>query len=164
MTLRNGQVQDKKFKRTLDVSIKKLCRKWEGGTLSKWFFVFKQLEKRQNECYPHNLNLTNFSRCTSLLVLMFLISLLKKNLIILKMTNLQEKFVHFSRRLKNRDLFSLQHYCFFYLLTKNFFSRIYRDGIKNIFHSSWRIFRMAKLTGLYYMQINNTYITWIKEL
>ena len=33
--IKNGQVQDKKFKRTVDVSIKKLFRKWEGETLSK---------------------------------------------------------------------------------------------------------------------------------
>ena len=80
MTLRNGKVKDKKFKRTLEVSTKRLCRRWEGENLSKWFFIFIKLGKCQNECYPDNINLTNFCRRTSLHVLMFPISLVKKNL------------------------------------------------------------------------------------
>ena len=39
------------------VSIKTFCRKWEGETIPKWFFIFKQLEKCQNKYYPDNLNL-----------------------------------------------------------------------------------------------------------
>ena len=35
MKLRNGKVKYKKFKRTFEVSIKTLCRKWEGETLFK---------------------------------------------------------------------------------------------------------------------------------
>ena len=34
---------------TFEISIKKFCRKWEGETLPKWFLVFKQIEKFQNE-------------------------------------------------------------------------------------------------------------------
>ena len=49
---------------------------------------------------------------------------------------------------------------------RNFFSRIYRDGIENIFHNIWRIFRIAKLkysnsnfwTDVYYVLTNNTHI------
>ena len=72
MTLRNGKVQNKKFKRTFEFSIKTLCRKWE------WFFIFKQLENCQNEYYPDNLNLTNFCKRISLHVVMFPISLPKR--------------------------------------------------------------------------------------
>ena len=35
MALRNSKVQDKKFKRTFEIPIKTLYRKWEGETLSK---------------------------------------------------------------------------------------------------------------------------------
>ena len=35
MTLRNGKVQDKKFKKTFEVPMKTVCRKWEEETLSK---------------------------------------------------------------------------------------------------------------------------------
>ena len=53
MMLRIGKVQDKKrkkfLKQTFEVSIKKSCRKREEETLPKWFFIFKQLGKCQNE-------------------------------------------------------------------------------------------------------------------
>ena len=56
MMLRIGKVQDKKrkkfLKQTFEVSIKKSCRKREEETLPKWFFIFKQLGKCQNEYYP----------------------------------------------------------------------------------------------------------------
>ena len=50
--LRNDEVHD--LKQTLEVSIKLFCRKWEGETPPKWLFLFKQLEKCQNEYYPYN--------------------------------------------------------------------------------------------------------------
>ena len=41
MALRNGKLQDKKvLKQTFEVSIKIFCRKWEGESLSKWFFIY----------------------------------------------------------------------------------------------------------------------------
>ena len=54
----------KVLKQTFGISIKKFCKKWEGETLPKWFFIFKQLEKWQNEFYPYNLNLISFCRRT----------------------------------------------------------------------------------------------------
>ena len=41
-------------------------------------FIFKQLEKYQIEYYPDNLNLISFSSHTSLQLLMFPISLIKR--------------------------------------------------------------------------------------
>ena len=64
-----------------EVFAKKFCRKWEGETLPKWFFSFKQLEKGQNEYYPHNLNLISFCSLTSLQLLMFPISPVERNLL-----------------------------------------------------------------------------------
>ena len=88
------------LKETFEVSIKIFPRKWEGETLAKWFFIYKQLEKCQNEYYPDNPNLISFWRriLASLHILMFPISLLKKeSVIILKMDKLlKEKFGHFS--------------------------------------------------------------------
>ena len=56
MMLRIGKVQNKKrkkfLKQTFEVSIKKFCRKPEEQTFPKWFFIFKQLGKCQNEYYP----------------------------------------------------------------------------------------------------------------
>ena len=39
----------KVFKTNFEVSIKTLCRILEGETLPKCFFIYKQLEKCQNE-------------------------------------------------------------------------------------------------------------------
>ena len=36
-------------------SIETFCRKWEEEILPKLFFIFKQLEKCQNEYYPESL-------------------------------------------------------------------------------------------------------------
>ena len=63
MILRNGKLQEKFLKKkTFEISIKTFCRKWEGETLPKCFFIFKQLEKYQNEYYPYNINLILFCR------------------------------------------------------------------------------------------------------
>ena len=51
-----------------------------GRRNSSQMFILKQREKCQNEYYPDNLNLISLCRCTSLHVLMFPISLLKRNL------------------------------------------------------------------------------------
>ena len=68
-------------KQMFEVSVKTFCRKWEGEFLPKLFFIFKQLEKCQNEYYPNNLNLIRFCSFTSLELLIFSISLLKRNLL-----------------------------------------------------------------------------------
>ena len=47
---------------TFGVSIKTFWRKWEGETLPKWFFIYKQLSKCQNEYYFKNLGLTSISK------------------------------------------------------------------------------------------------------
>ena len=80
MRLRNWKVQDKKFKSFLKQTSEIFSKEWEGEILIKWFFIYKQLEKCQNKYYPDNLSLIRFCRRTSLHVLMFPVSLLKKNL------------------------------------------------------------------------------------
>ena len=66
--------------KTFEGSIKTFCRKWEEETPPKLFLILKQLEKGKNEYYNGNLNLISFSRCTSLHVLMYPVSLLEWNL------------------------------------------------------------------------------------
>ena len=78
------------LKQIFEVSFKIFCRKWEGGTLLKWFFIFKQFKKYQSDYYPDNLSLISFRRPTSLYVLMFSISLLKTK----NDTLLKESFDH----------------------------------------------------------------------
>ena len=108
MTLKNGKVKHKKSKRTFEASIKALCRKREGETLLKWFFIFKQIEKYQNQYYPYNLNLTRFCRRTSLHVLMFHHFSTKKVCEHIENDNLWRKDLAVSHDVKrNRDLFSL---------------------------------------------------------
>ena len=55
----------KSFKQTFEVSIKFFCRKWERETFPKWFFIYKQLDKCQNEYYPDNGNIISFCRRVS---------------------------------------------------------------------------------------------------
>ena len=68
MILRSDKVQDNKIKtflkQTIQVSSKTFGRKWEGETLLKLFFNFKQPEQYQNEHHPYNLNLISFWRRT----------------------------------------------------------------------------------------------------
>ena len=48
------------LKQTFRDFVGTFSRKWEGETLPKWFFIFKELEKCPNEYYPDNLNLIIF--------------------------------------------------------------------------------------------------------
>ena len=75
----------KVLKQIFEVSMKILCRKWEGEILPKQFFIFKQLEKCQNKYVNVNVNLIRFCRCTCLHVPHFPTK--KDSVIILKMTN-----------------------------------------------------------------------------
>ena len=94
------------------VSIKTFCWKWEGETLPKWFFIFKQRGKCQNKYYPDNLNLMSSCRRASLHVLMFPISLLERNLwSYWKCQTFDGKIWPFFMTSKIRDLFSLIHIC-----------------------------------------------------
>ena len=80
--IKKWQMQGKNFKslkKKFEVSIKIFCRKWEGKNLLKRFFIYKQLDKCQNKCYPNNSNLIRFCRRVSLHLPMFPISLLKRN-------------------------------------------------------------------------------------
>ena len=64
------------------------------------------------------------------------------------------------------------HLLLIFVNKKNFFQKYIEIELKIFFHNIWRMFQMAKIkysnsnfrTKLYYMQINNTYIMWIKEL
>ena len=89
------------------VSIKTFCRKWEGETLPKWFFISKQLEKCQNKYYPDNPNLMSSYKRASLHILLFPISLLERNLWShWKCQTFEGKIWPFFMTWKNRDLFS----------------------------------------------------------
>ena len=122
---------------------------------------FKQLEKCQNQYFHDNLNLISFCPRTSLHVPHF--STKKESVIILKMTNFWRINLAIFHDIKKVEI---------YFPYGAFVSRIYKDGIKNIFNKNWRIFRIAKIKhsnsnfyeGLYYMEINNRYIIWTKEL
>ena len=101
----------------------------------------------QNEYYSDNLNWLSFCSLTSLQLLMFRISLLKKNLWSCSKWPIPEEISgRFSWRQKKRFVFLKTHFLkHLYLLTRRFFSRIYRDGIKNVFHNIWRVFQIAKI-------------------
>ena len=138
---------EKFLKQTFEVLIKTFWRKWKGQTLPKWTFIFKQLEKCQNEYYPGNLNLISFCIRTSLPVLIFPISLLKRNHI---ETNFWRKFCHFPWRQKYR-VFFINTNLFLIFDSKEIFFQEYIEMellfllLLNIFHNIRRYFRMAKL-------------------
>ena len=99
--------------------------------------------------------------------LVFLISLLKRNLWwYWKWQTSEGKIWPFFMMSKNWNLFSL----FAIFFNKKIFF-LHGDGINNIFHNIWQISQALKIkhsnsnfeTGLYYMQINNTYIIWTRE-
>ena len=66
--------KSKVLKQTCEFSIKIFCWKWEGENISKGFFIYKQLDKCQNEYYPDNINSVSFCRRISLHVIIFPIS------------------------------------------------------------------------------------------
>ena len=97
----------------------------------------------------------------------------KESMIMLKMTNFWWIILTIFHDIKNVEIyFSYNKFACYVCSEGEFSSGIYRDGIKNIFYNIWRTFRMAKIkhsnhnfkTGFYYMQINNIYIIWTKEL
>ena len=110
MVLRNGKTKvrsAKVLKQIFDVFIKTFCREWGGEIFPKWLFIYKQLEKCQNEYYNDNLNWVSFCRRSPLHVLMFPISLLKRNLwSYWKWQTFEEKIWPFFMTSKTRDLFS----------------------------------------------------------
>ena len=63
------------------------------------------------------------------------------------------------------------HLLLIFVNKKFFFQKYIEIELKIFFRNIWRMFQMAKIkysnsnfrTKLYYMQINNTYIMWIKE-
>ena len=114
MTLRNDKVQDNKlksfWKQKSEVSIKTFCRKWEGETLPKWLVIYKQPEECQSGYYPDNLDLISFCIHTSLQVLLFLISLLKRNLRLhWKWQTFEEKISPFFMTSKKKEILFLTH-------------------------------------------------------
>ena len=64
MILRNDKLQEKFLKKNIWNFCQNILQKREGETLPKCFFIFKQLEKYQNEYYPYNINLIRFCRRT----------------------------------------------------------------------------------------------------
>ena len=112
----------------------------KNGTLPKWFFIYQQLDKWQNEYYPDNLNLIRFCSRISFHVLMVLISLLKWNLgLYWKWQTFEVKIWLFFRTSKNRYLFLI------FANKETLFPEQYKDGIKNILHNIWRILQIAKI-------------------
>ena len=119
---------------------------------------------------PDNLNLISSCSLTSLQLLMFPISIFpfpKESVIIENIKLFPEKFGHFHDAQKIEIDFYCNTFVSYICWQGDFFPRISRDGIKNIFNNTGKDFRMAKvkysnndfITGLCYIQINNTYIT-----
>ena len=52
----------KVFKTNIWSFYENILQKMERKNSSKWFFIFKQLEKCQHEYYPYSPNLTSFYR------------------------------------------------------------------------------------------------------
>ena len=118
----------KSFKQTFEVSIKFFCRKWERETFPKWFFIYKQLDKCQNEYYPENPNITRFCRRTSLHVLMFPNFLLKKNLWSYgKWQTFEETIWPFFHNVRKEGFMFFKTYLFLIFVNKECFLKIYRD-------------------------------------
>ena len=122
------------LKETFEVSIKTFYRKWEGESHPKWFLIYKQFERCQNECQPDNLNLICFCRRTSLHVLMFPISLLKWNLWShWKWQTFEGKVWQFFMTSENRDLFSWNTFVSYICLQGNFFQEYIAMELKLFF-------------------------------
>ena len=100
--------KSKVLKQTCEFSIKIFCWEWEGENISKGFFIYKQLDKCQNEYYPDNINSVSFCRRISLHVIIFPISLLKRNMwSYWKWLTFEGNiWSFFIRSNKNRNLFS----------------------------------------------------------
>ena len=164
MTLGNSKVQNKKSKSLWNKHLKILSNYFAGIGKEKHLpndYSIKQREKHQNECYAEYLNWVRFCGRTSLHILTFPISLLKRNMYLYwKWKSFERKIWPFFMASKTRDLF-------FY---NTFISYLFQENIEmelkiNI-HNIWRIFGMKKIkhsnsifwTDLYFMQINNTYI------
>ena len=128
----------KVLKQIFEVCVQTFCRKWEGETLPKWFFNFKQIEKCQNDNYPDKRKFNTFLQCYLLAILMLPISLLKRNLL---------SYCYFSAIFHDIKTihFSCNTFVSYICWQGDLFSRIYRDGIKNIFHNILRVFRRAKI-------------------
>ena len=92
----------KAFFKNMEGSIKTFCRKWEGKTLPKWFFIYKQLEKclHKNKYRRYLLARSN--------VPYFPVK--KESMIMLKMTNLwSKKLAIFHNVKKRRFSFLIKH-------------------------------------------------------
>ena len=133
----------KVFKINIWSFYKTFCRKWEGETLPKWFFIFKQLEKCQKILSKFN-NL-NFYCLRSSQRLTLHISLLKRNLWSCSKWPISEgKIWTFFMASKKEIYFSYKAFVSYICWQGYFFSRIYWDGIKIVFHNIWRDFQMTK--------------------
>ena len=108
------------MKQIFDAFIKTFCRKWEGEIFPKWLFLYKQPEKCQNEYCNDHLHWVSCCRRTSLHVLMFPISLLKRNL---WKWRSKEQFGRFSWHQKSRFVFLITH-LFLIFVSKEFFKYI----------------------------------------
>ena len=164
MTLDNSKVQNKKFKSLWNEHLKILSKHFAGIGKEKHLlndYSIKQREKCQSECYAEYLNWVRFCRRTSLHILTFPISLLKRNMdSYWRWKTSERKIWPFFVASINRDLF----------LYNTFISYLFQENIemelKINLHNIWRTFRMKKIknsnsifwTDLYFMQINNTYI------
>ena len=122
------------MKQIFEVSVKTFCRKWEGEFLPKWCFIFKQLEKMPKRIPSGQSEFDKFLQSYLLTTSnISYFSTKKGSAIILKMKNFWRKNLGIFHDVKKIEFyFSCNTFVSYYLLT-----RIYRDGIKNIFHNIW---------------------------
>ena len=120
---------------TSEVSIKTFWTKWDRENLPKWFFIEtwkmpKRILSWQSR-FDKFLQTYLFARSNAARF-----SSKKESVIILKMTNFWRKNLAIFHDVKKQRFIFFLHICLLYLLTRNFFfSKIYREAIKNIFHN-----------------------------
>ena len=123
------------LKQIFEVPVKTFCRKWEGGTLPKGFFNFKQPEKSQNEYYPDNLNLISFFSLISLQLLLFPVFLLKSNLLLYRKWKTFEGKIwpFFMTSKRYRFIFLVTHLLFIFVDKEIFFQEYTEMKLKTFF-------------------------------
>ena len=150
LTLRNGKVHDKKFKTFLNKHLKFLSRQFAENGKEKLFpndSSFLKNLKNAKQILSWQSKFNKFLQ-TYLIARSTVshFSTKEESVIILKITNFWRKNMEIFHDVKTIEIFFPYNRFVSYICWRGiFFSRLYRDWIKNIFHNIWRIFRRAKI-------------------
>ena len=102
--------------------------------IDSWFFFTPQLEKCQNEHYPDNLNLIHFCSLTSLKLVMFPISVRKRNLwSFWKWLTSEEKIWGYFMTSRKEIYFSYNKFLSYICWQGDFFHKYIEMGLKILF-------------------------------